>query len=169
MIIRKESKNDFGYIHNIHRRAFEQDDESELVERLRASYHFVPELSLVAEEHGTLIGHILFSKSTISGYPGYELLALAPMAVLPMYQRQGIGGKLVKNGLTKARELGFDAVVVVGHPEYYPRFGFEKASKWDISCPFEVPDEAFMAIELHVGSLTGKSGIVKFPKEFGVA
>jgi len=168
MIIRKESRDDFGCIHNIHRQAFGQDDEGELVERLRASDHFIPELSLVAEENGTIIGHILFLKITISGHHEYGSLVLAPMAVLPMYQRQGIGGKLVGNGLNKAGELGFDAVIVVGHPEYYPRFGFEQASKWGITCPFEVPDEAFMAIELYGGSLAGTSGVARFPKEFGV-
>ena len=117
MIIRKKSRNDFGYVHNIHRQAFEQEDESELAERLWTSDHFVPELLLVAKENGNIIGHILFSKITIIGYSEYELLVLAPMAVLPMYQCQGIGGKLVNNGVAKARELGFNAVIVVGHPE----------------------------------------------------
>ncbi|WP_455367207.1 GNAT family N-acetyltransferase, partial [[Eubacterium] cellulosolvens] len=113
-----------------------------------------------------IVGHILFSKIKIRGEKDHETLALAPMAVLPKFQKQGIGGKLIREGLNKARELGFDSVIVLGHNEYYPRFGFERASKWNITCPFEVPDEAFMAIELNPGALSVKAGIVEYPKEF---
>ncbi len=168
MIIRKEKKEDFNSIYKINEQVFKQKDESELIERIRAGRNFIPELSLVAEENGKLIGHILFSKIKIIGEKEYESLALAPMAVLPEFQKQGIGGKLIKEGLNKARELGFNSVIVIGHKEYYPRFGFERASKWNIKCPFEVPDEAFMAVELNAGALTEKSGIVEYPKEFGI-
>ncbi len=168
MIIRKEKKEDFNSIYKINEQVFKQKDESELIERIRAGRNFIPELSLVAEENGKLIGHILFSKIKIIGEKEYESLALAPMAVLPEFQKQGIGGKLIKEGLNKAREFGFNSVIVIGHKEYYPRFGFERASKWNIKCPFEVPDEAFMAVELNAGALTEKSGIVEYPKEFGI-
>jgi predicted N-acetyltransferase YhbS len=110
----------------------------------------------------------LFSKIKIIGVKEYESLALAPMAVLPKYQKQGIGAKLIKEGLKKAKKIGFDSVFVLGHKDYYPRFGFEKASRWNIKCPFKVPDEAFMAIELSVGALKERSGIVEYPKEFGI-
>lgn len=168
MIIRREKKEDFNSIYEINEQAFKQKDESELIERIRDSKNFIPELSLVAEENGRIIGHILFSKIKIIGEKEYESLALAPMAVLPEFQKQGIGGKLIKEGLNKARELGFNSAIVIGHKECYPRFGFERASKWNIKCPFEVPDEVFMAVELNAGALAEKSGIVEYPKEFGI-
>jgi putative acetyltransferase len=168
MIIRREKKEDFKSIYEIHVKAFKQKDESKLVERIRSSKNFIPELSLVAEENGKILGHILFSKIKIIGEEEYESLALAPMAVLPELQRRGIGSKLIKEGLNKARELGFNSVIVLGHKDYYPRFGFERASKWNIKCPFEVPDEAFMAIELIDGALAEKAGIVEYPEEFGI-
>jgi predicted N-acetyltransferase YhbS len=167
MIIRREKEEDFKSIYEINEQAFKQKDESELIERIRNNKNFIPELSLVAEENGKIVGHILFSKIKIIGEKEYESLVLAPMAILPELLRKGIGGRLIKEGLNKARELGFDSVIVLGHKDYYPRFGFERASKWDIKCPFEVPNEAFMAIELNVGALANKSGIVEYPKEFG--
>jgi predicted N-acetyltransferase YhbS len=168
MIIRREKKEDFNSINEVNEQAFKQKDESELIKRIRASKNFIPDLSLVAEVNGKIIGHILFSKIKIIGVKEYESLALAPMAVLPEFQNKGIGRKLIKEGLKKARELGFNSVIVVGHHDYYPRFGFERASKWNIKCPFEVPNEAFLAIELKDGALTEKSGIVEYPKEFGI-
>ncbi len=167
MVIREERKDDFEGIFQVHKEAFKQVDESKLVERLRNSKNFVSGLSLVAEKDGRVIGHILFSKIKIIGDKEYESLALAPMAVLPKFQKQGIGGSLIGEGLKRVRELGFDSVIVVGYNEYYTRFGFEKASKWDIKCPFDVPDDAFMAIELKVGALADKSGVVEYPREFG--
>ncbi len=168
MIIRKETKEDYKSIYEVNKKAFNQNDESELIQRIRTSKYFIAELSLVAEENGKIIGHILFSKIKIIGEKEYESLSLAPMSVLPKFQKQGIGEKLVKKGLKKAKNLGFDSVIVIGHKDYYPRFGFEKASKWNIKCSFEVPDDAFMAFELKVGALENKSGTVQFPKEFGI-
>ena len=95
-----------------------------------------------------------------------ESLALAPMAVIPEFQKQGIGTKLIKKGIEQAKELGFDSIVVLGHKEYYPKFGFIRASNWSIKCPFEVPDEAFMAIELTERAFEDKAGTVKYPDEF---
>ncbi|MGB6680302.1 MAG: N-acetyltransferase [Candidatus Bathyarchaeia archaeon] len=168
IIIRKEKKEDFKSIYEINKQAFKQKNESELIERIRVSKNFVPELSLVAEKNGKIVGHILFTKIKIKGEKEYESLILAPMAVLPELQKQGIGEKLITEGLKKARELGFSSVIVLGHKDYYPKFGFEKASKWNIKCSFKVPDEAFMAIELNIGALAEKSGIVEFPKEFEI-
>ncbi|WP_455369798.1 GNAT family N-acetyltransferase [[Eubacterium] cellulosolvens] len=152
----------------MYEQAFKQKNESELIRRIRASKIFVPKLSLVAEKNGRILGHILFSKIKIRGEKEYESLILAPMVVLPELQNQGIGRKLIIEGLNEARELGFSSVIVLGHKDYYPMFGFEKASKWNIKCSFHVPDEAFMAIELKIGALAGKSGIVEFPKEFEI-
>ena len=168
MIIRKEKNEDFKSIYEINYQAFKQKNESELIEKIRGSKNFVPELSLIAEKNGKKVGHILLSKIKIKGEKEFESLIPAPLAVLPELQKQGIGKKLITEGLRKARELGFSSVIVVGHKDYYPKFGFEKASKWNIKCSFEVPDEAFLAIELKDGALEDKSGIVEYPKEFGI-
>jgi predicted N-acetyltransferase YhbS len=166
--IRQERAADHEAVYALNAAAFDQKDESDLIERIRKGKYFVPELSLVAELDGRIVGHILFSKIKIKGETESESLALAPMAVLPEFQRRGIGGSLVNRGLEMAKALGFESVIVLGHAEYYPRFGFEKASKWEIACPFEVPDEVFMAIELIEGALSGKAGTVIYPPEFGI-
>lgn len=166
MKIRQEQKSDHKKVYEINKMAFNQENESMLIEKIRAGDSFVPELSLVAELEGEIVGHILFSKIKMVGEAEYESLALGPMAVVPKHQKQGIGGKLIINGLEIAKKLGFQSVIVVGHKDYYPRFGFEKASLWGIKCPFEVPDEAFMAIELVENSLKNKAGTVQYPKEF---
>ena len=93
-------------------------------------------------------------------------MGLAPMAVLPEYQNQGVGSLLVRNGLSECQRAGFDIVVVLGHPRYYPRFGFIPASQKGLSCEYQVPDEAFMVIELRPGALNGMSGLVKYQPEF---
>ncbi len=126
----------------------------------------MPELSLVAEMDDKIVGHILFSKIQIVGESIYDSLALAPMAVIPEYQMKGLGSKLVARGLYRAKELGFNSVIVLGHKDYYPKFGFQRASKCGIKCPFKVPDEVFMAIELTENALDGESGIVQYSDEF---
>jgi len=164
--IRKEEEKDNKRVYEVNRLAFQQENESKLIEKIRKGENFVPELSLVAEIDDEIVGHILFSKINIIGDAIFESLALAPMAVIPEFQKQGIGGKLIKKGIEKAKELGFDSIIVLGHKEYYPKFGFQKASKWGIKCPFDVPDEVFMAIELANKALENKAGTVKYPKEF---
>lgn len=127
----------------------------------------MPELSIVAEIDGMIIGHILFFPIHIKAKDkSHKSISLAPMAVLPEYQNQGVGSELVKYGLEKCREKGFKSVIVLGHPEYYPRFGFEKASKLGINPPFDAQDEAFMVMELAEGGLKGISGVVEYPDEF---
>jgi len=164
--IRQEVKEDHKRVYEITKMAFDQENESKLIEKIRSGPNFIPELSLVAEKDNEIVGHILFSKIKIVGESEYETLMLAPIAVIPELQKQGIGGKLIKNGIEKAIELGFDSIIVVGHKDYYPKFGFQKASKWGIKCPFEVPDGAFMAIELTENALENKAGVVQFPEEF---
>lgn len=166
VIIRKEEKEDYQMVYEVNLLAFQQENEGKLVEKIRTSDHFIPELSLVAEVDGQIVGHILFPQIQIVGNSVFESLALAPMAVVPQFQRKEIGGKLVKEGIKRAKELGFDSIIVLGHQDYYPRFGFQKASKWNIKCPFQVPDEAFMAMELLDNSLESKAGMVKYPDVF---
>ena len=164
--IRTEEEKDYKRIDKINKLAFQQEDESILIEKIRKGENFIPELSLVAEIDNKIVGHILFSKIKIIGSSVFESLALAPMAVIPDFQKKGIGVALINKGMKKAKEMGFDSIIVLGHNEYYPKFGFLRASKWNIKCPFEVPDEAFMAIELTEKALGGKSGTVKYPDEF---
>jgi predicted N-acetyltransferase YhbS len=164
--IRIETREDYEGIDEVNRQAFEQEFEGQLIRKIREGQNFIEELSLVALDDANIVGHILFSKIRIQGEQEHETLALAPMAVKPAYQQKGVGKKLVRAGLKKAKDLGFGSVIVLGHSDYYPQFGFQKASQWKINCPFEVPDETFMAIQLIPGDLENKSGTVVYPKEF---
>ncbi len=165
--IRPAAPEDYPDIYALTQKAFQQDFESMLIAKLRNKPNFIPELSLVAVEHAIRKGYVLFSIIKIKAtQQSYETLALAPLAVHPRYQNQGIGKKLVLSGLESAKNLGYQSVIVLGHPEYYSTLGFKKASLWQIHCPFEVPDEAFMAIELKENALQGKAGMVEYPPEF---
>lgn len=168
IIIRPEQKEDIDAITEVNNAAFKGQGEAKLVEAIRASANFVPELSLVAVADD-VIGHILFSKIGIETSHGrVPTLGLAPMAVRPEFQGKGIGSELVREGLRMCGELGYEHVVVLGHPAFYPRFGFEPASKKGIEPPFPAADEAFMVLEIKPGSLNGKSGVVKYPPAFDV-
>lgn len=166
MKIRQETPADYQAIYKINHLAFKQENESKLIDKIRLGNTFIPELSLVAEKEGKIIGHILFSKIKINGTNSYPSLALAPMSVHPDFQKQGIGSQLVTKGLQIAKKLNFEHVIVLGHKDYYPKFGFQKASTFKIKCPFEVPDEVWMGIELVQGSLDRKSGVVEYPSVF---
>lgn len=165
--IRPEQDKDYEKITKVNIEAFGQVNEAELVETLRMSEDFIPELSLVAIRDGEVVGHILFSPVEIETPDGYvPVLTLAPMAVLPAFQNQVIGSKLVKRGLEECKRLGYKIVVVIGHPNYYPRFGFVSASEKGLKASLKDPKEAFMVIELELGALEGVRGIVRFPKAF---
>ena len=167
MIIRTENKQDFASVYELHKQAFGQTEEPDLVNKLRESDRFIPELSLVAEVDNKVVGHILFTKIYIQSEGiNQESLALAPMAVLLGFQKSGIGKELIKSGLEKAQELNFESVIVLGHTAYYPKFGFVPASKFKITAPWEVPDEAFMALELKAAALENVSGLVDYAQPF---
>ena len=171
ILIRAETTNDHASVFALNFAAFEQENESRLVDLLRKSEVFIPELSLVAEMDGKIIGHILFTKLKIIDKDSiiHNSISLAPMAVLPEYHNLGIGSELVREGLKLTKSLGFESVIVLGHDKYYPRFGFQPASKWDITCPYEVPDEVFMVLELIPGALANVSGLVQYPEAFDEA
>src|SRR5262245_47572397 len=153
MLIRDERTDDRAVVHAVNQAAFETSVEASLVDALREQAS--PVVSLVAEEDGAVVGHILFSPVSLSGHPGLKIMGLAPMAVLPEQQRKGIGSALVKDGLLRCKQLGFGAVVVLGHPEYYPRFGFLPGKRFGIESEYPVPEEVFMVLELDPGFLDG--------------
>jgi putative acetyltransferase len=168
--IRPERPEEIAVIWEINRLAFGGEAEPNLVDKIRQSAGFIPQLSLVALRQGRIVGHILFSLIEIrmDDRPDQPMpaLALAPMAVHPDFQNRGIGSALVRKGLEICRDLGHAVVVVVGHPEYYPRFGFTSARTKGLEAPFPVPDEAFLAIEIVPGSLHGFRGSVIYPPAF---
>jgi len=167
VVIRPEIKKDYPAIYEVNKLAFRRDAEARLVERLRNSSGFIPELSLVALTGGRVVGHVMFSMISIES-PALSVpsLGLAPIAVLPDYQKRGIGSQLVRKGIYEARRLGHKIVIIVGHPAYYPRFGFTPAAEKGLNVPLDVPDEAFMVLELVPGALNGVNGTVKHPPDF---
>ena len=163
-IIRAETTADHAAIREVHRLAFGQEDEGRLVDALRAG-GFVA-VALVAEEAGRVVGHILFSDLPIVTRTGtVDALALAPLAVVPDRQRRGLGSALVREGLRACAARGHRIVIVLGHPEYYPRFGFSARLAEPLHAPFSGP--AFMALELVPGTLEGVEGDVVYPPPFG--
>jgi putative acetyltransferase len=169
MIIRSERKDDYDTIYQLNVLAFENRlAEADLVDRIRKSQDFIPVLSIVAEVNGQVVGHILFSKiGIVSNNIIIPALALAPMAVLPNFQKQGIGARLVRDGLNKCRELGHNIVVVIGHPWFYPKFGFKSARKYGLECDqYNVSDDVFMVVELDERALQDVQGIVRYPEIF---
>ncbi|HEV7904323.1 MAG TPA: N-acetyltransferase [Pyrinomonadaceae bacterium] len=170
--VREESGADVPAVRQLNELAFGRTEEASLVDALRASAH--PRVSLVAVENGEVVGHIFFSPVTIQPEESITTTAtagaamgLAPMAVLPQHQKRGVGSRLVRAGLRACLNLGCAVVVVLGHPEYYPRFGFVPASRLGLRSEYDVPDEVFMATELVPGALDGVRGLVKYHPAFG--
>ena len=165
LTIRPEGKEDFSAIRRINRKAFDTDAEANLVDALRKSN--VEIISLVAEYNDTPVGHILFSEVRLDGHcPKIRLFGLAPMAVLPENQRKGIGSQLVVEGIKACRLAGYSAVVVLGHPQFYPRFGFMPSVNFKIRSEFDVPDDVFMIKELRKDALTNCSGTIMYHAAF---
>jgi putative acetyltransferase len=163
--VRPEKPEDAQAIRTVHEQAFGQAAEADLVDALRRNDK--APVSLVAEENGSIIGHILFSPVTVES-GGLELtgVGLAPVAVLPDRQNRGVGALLVEQGLDRSRDAGIPFAVVLGHARYYPRFGFMPASRFGIRSEYEVADENFMAMELRQGALRNRAGIARYQPEF---
>ena len=152
-------------VHSINKAAFGRPDEADLVDSLRTEGAVL--LSLVAELEKRIVGHILFSRMSIeTAGDSIPAVALAPIAVLPGYQHKGIGGRLIRHGLDSLRRRGERIVIVLGHPDYYPRFGFSVEKAHSLESPF--PRDAFMAMELSPGALDGIQGRVRYPTAFGL-
>lgn len=165
ILIRCENAGEAAAVRSVNVAAFARDDEADLVERLRREG--VVLLSLVAVAGTDVLGHALFSRMWIDAASGpIAAVALAPMAVLPARQRQGMGGQLIRRGLDCLRERGEQIVIVLGHPDYYPRFGFSTQAAQALQSPF--PPHAYMAIELSADALAGVSGRVRYPLAFNL-
>lgn len=168
IVIRPETTADIPAIYQVNKLAFDRDNEARLVDNLRNDGAVI--LSLVALVDGQIAGHILFSPVTISN-ESYQWLAvgLGPVAVLPAYQKQGVGSALIRSGLDKLNEMGHDVVIVLGHAEYYPRFGFKPSRPFGIQWEVDVPEEVFMVATLKEGALKGRTGIVRYHAAFNDA
>jgi putative acetyltransferase len=161
LIVRRERPEDIAAVRRVNECAFGRPNEANLVDTLHMGSKVI--LSLVAVEDGQIVGHILFSPVTIeSGDRTFPAAGLGPMAVLPERQRCGIGSRLVKLGLEECRNAGYDCVVVLGHPEYYPRFGFVPASRYGIRSEYAVPDAAFMIFVFREEALRDRAGVAKY-------
>jgi putative acetyltransferase len=163
--IREEQPGDETAIRNVNEQAFGSPAEADLVDKLRERDAFV--LSMIAIEDDTVVAHILFTEAIIDDPDAsIKAIGLAPMAVLPQYQRKKIGSQLLDAALDKCKHLDHDAVIVLGYPEYYPKFGFTTAKSQGIQCEFDVPDDVFMVLELKEDALAGWTGTIKYQPEF---
>jgi putative acetyltransferase len=165
--IRHENPGDGPAIRAVNEQAFPTPAEANVVDALRRRNAFV--LSMVAIADDKIVAHILFTHVTITdGQLQFWALGLAPLAVLPHYQRKGIGSKLLTIALDNCRDLGYDIVVVLGHPEFYTKFGFVPAKKYGIKCGLDVPEDLFMVLQLRKNALTGITGTVGYQDEFRI-
>lgn len=169
MLIRKEEVEDYDVVYSVIQQAFmdaEHTDghEQDLVNALRKGNSFIPELSLVAEVNEKIVGHIMFTKASTGDT---IVLALAPLSVLPEYQRKGIGTALIKEGHRIAMELGYGYSIVLGSEKYYPKAGYLPADTFGINSPFDVPRENFMVCKINQNAPIVQ-GVVEYAKEFGI-
>lgn len=160
--IREEQPEDRAAIRDVNQRAFGQDQEGNIVDALRSNGAVL--LSLVATVDSQVMGHILYSPISVEGK--ITGAALGPMAVLPEYQRQGIGSKLIEAGTRKLKGAGYPFIIVLGHADFYPRFGFQPASRYRIKCEWDVPEDVFMILVLDPAKMQGVSGLAKYRDEF---
>ncbi|MDH4274113.1 MAG: N-acetyltransferase [Gammaproteobacteria bacterium] len=164
MLVRWEEATDKAAVYALNESAFGTSAEANLVDILRREAQ--PIVSLVAEDNKIVVGHIMFTAVSLSGHPGIKIMGLAPLAVAPLHQNTGIGTTLVHAGLQQCKASGYGAAVVLGHPGYYPRFGFKPSARFGIGCEYEVSEEKFMVMELQEGYLHGKTGIIKYHSAF---
>jgi putative acetyltransferase len=160
-VVREEQPDDIPSIREVNQRAFGQDQEANIVDALRANGAAL--LSLVATVEGRVVGHIMYSPLRVDDLIG---AALGPMAILPEYQRRGVGTSLVEAGNRQLSQQGLPFIVVVGHPEFYPRFGFTPASRRHISSEWSLPDEVFMILVLDEARMSGVTGVARYRDEF---
>jgi len=165
LTIRPEHPHDQNAVRILNEHAFGGREEADIVDSLHRAKAVV--VALVAQAGAAVVGHILFSPVDVETADGKRLVGLAPMAVAPKHQRHGIGGQLVGEGLAHCRAAGVDGVVVLGHADYYPRFGFAPAARFGLRCSYDVPADVFMAIELTPDALDGVSGLVRYHEAFG--
>ncbi|MCZ8512140.1 N-acetyltransferase [Paenibacillus filicis] len=168
MLIRTEQSSDHEEVYRLNYMAFgNRENESRLIEKIRSSEGFIPELSLVAIEGDQLVGHALFSKAKLVGEETTrEVIVLAPIAVAPGCQRRGIGSALIREGLGRCKAWGAELVFLIGHPEYYPKFGFQAARRLGFDLKqFQVPDEVFLVCQLEEGQ-TPMRGELRYPDSF---
>jgi putative acetyltransferase len=163
LTIRPELPQDRAAVGTVHRLAFPTDAEARLVDTLRDAGKAV--VSLVAEQDGRVVGHVLFSPVTVEAGTSAAGVGLAPVAVLPEHQSRGVGTALIRAGLERCREAGYGFAVVLGHEAYYPRFGFRRASLAGLGNEYGA-DEHFMVLELRPGALAGARGLVRYAAEF---
>ncbi|MGL4362628.1 MAG: GNAT family N-acetyltransferase [Cellulosilyticaceae bacterium] len=169
MNIRQEQVEDYKKVYEVISTAFASAEhadgnEQDLVNSLREGKAFVPELSLVAEINEEVVGHIMFTKAKVDNN---EVLALAPLSVLPSYQKQGVGTALIKEGHRVAKKLGYKCILVVGSEKYYPRMGYIPAETIGIEAPFEVPSQNFMVYCIDSSQKSIK-GVIEYAEEFGI-
>ena len=165
--VRFERAVDADAVREVNDRAFGSPVEGQIVERLRSE---PGSISLVATNNDLVVGHILFTTVSLEPSVGFRVAGLGPMSVLPEHQRGGIGSQLIRAGLDACREQGYSAVVVVGHPAYYPRFGFEPAHTRGLTLPdFDVPQDVFMVVELEARVRERLKGAVRYRSEFAEA
>lgn len=164
IFVREETAADVRAIDVVNISAFASENEAKLVSALRQSAGYISELSLIAESHNRIVGHILLTTIGLFNAQGErKILSLAPMSVVPSQSHRGIGSALVRAAIAKAGSLGYPGIVVVGHPEFYKRFGFDSAEKWQIRCPLPVPGDAVTALELSKGGFAG-GGALRYPQ-----
>lgn len=172
ILIRQETAADYEAVFQLIKAAFANEEFSDhkeqfLVQRLRKTEAFIPELSLVAENKNAIVGHILLTRIRIKNEQSqFESLALAPVTVLPDVQGNGIGRQLIEHAHEIARQLGHTSVVLLGHEDYYPRFGYQPAHEFGIRLPFDVPKENCMAVELTENALQNVQGTVVYDPAF---
>jgi len=161
--IKREKKRDFEEIDMLLKLTFGNDSVANMMGKLRESDSFIPRLTRVARINDQIIGMVCCTHAQIiKGRRSIDVLSLAPLAVLPAYQGLGIGGELIRNVFQKAREREYQAVFVLGDEDYFPRFGFKPASEFDVTAPFDVPSENFMALELSPTALSNASGRLRY-------
>ncbi len=165
---RAEQEKDLAEIANVTTSAFKQEEEARLIGKVRASTFFVPELSIVAEFQGRIIAHVMLSRIWFRDRNGYllDVLSLAPVSVLPAYQNQGVGGRLIQHSLSRATELAYPAVILLGHPDYYPRFGFVPTNQFDIVMPPFVTDQSAFMIKVLDDARSPRDGSIVYTPAF---